>query len=82
MGEASGKRTIGRGCALRSRRGLGLAVRRAGTRPNNTVVRDLLSDGRYTEAFLAFLRTTRVGEVKEGVICKQSRQDESHHWVS
>ena len=45
-------------------------VRQARARPSNTMVRDLLSDERYTEAVLRFLRDTRVGEVKAGEICK------------
>lgn len=36
----------------------------------NTTIRDLLSDDLYTEAVLDFLRATRVGEFKEGAICK------------
>ena len=35
-----------------------------------TSVRDLLSNEQYTEAVLRFLGDTRMGEVKEGAICK------------
>ena len=69
VGEASGKRTEGRGNVLKSRRGFDLQVRQARARPRNTSIRDLLLDGRYTEAVLVFLRAIPVGEVKEGVIC-------------
>ena len=53
----------------KSRKGFGFHIRQARTRPSNTV-RELLSNNRYTEAVLEFLRKTRVGEVKDGVICK------------
>ena len=56
--------------AYRSRKGFGFHVRQARARPSNTTVRELLSDERYTSAVLDFLSKTRVGEVKEGVICK------------
>ena len=54
----------------KSRRGFGFHVRTARARPRNTTVRELLSNNRYTEAVLEFLGKTRVGEAKEGVICK------------
>ena len=37
-------------------------------RPGNTSVRELMSDNRFTEAVLGFLRNTKVGKVKEGVV--------------
>ena len=55
---------------LKSRRGLGFHVRQARARPSNTTVRELLSNSSYTDAILSFLEGTRVGEVKEGVICR------------
>jgi hypothetical protein len=55
---------------LKSRKGFGYRVRQARARPSNTSITDLLSDDRYTEAVLAFLGATRVGEVRRGVICK------------
>ena len=55
---------------FKSGKGFGFHVRQARTRPRNTTVRELLSNSRYTEAVLDFLGRTRVGEVKEGVICK------------
>ena len=54
----------------KSRKGFGFHVRQARARPSNTTVRELLSNSRYTNAVLDFLGSTRVGEVKEGVICK------------
>ena len=58
------------GGPYKSRKGFGFYVRQARARPSNTTVRDLLSNGRYTGAVLDFLGKTRVGEVREGVICK------------
>ena len=69
VGRASGRRPEGDG-PFKSRKGFGFHVRRAVARPSNTAVRELLSNDRYTEAVLDFLRGTRVGEVKEGVICR------------
>ena len=69
VGRISGKREDGGG-PLRSRKGFGFHVRQARARPSNTTVRELLSNVRYTEAVLEFLEKTRVGEVKEGIICR------------
>ena len=55
---------------FKSRKGFGFHVRKAKARPSNTTVRELLSNSRYTDAVLDFLGKTRVGEVKEGVICR------------
>ena len=55
---------------FRSRRGFGFHVKQARARPSNTTVMELLSNSMYTDAVLEFLGKTRVGEVKEGVICK------------
>ena len=55
---------------FKSRKGFGFYVRQARARPSNTTVREPLSNNRYTEAVLDFLRKTKVGEVKDGVICK------------
>ena len=55
---------------FKSRKGFGYKIRQARARPSNTPVRDLLLDDRYTEAVLEFLETTRVGEVKAGVLCR------------
>ena len=58
------------GGPFKSRKGFGFHVRKARVRPSNTTVRELMSDERYREEVLAFLGKTRVGEVKEGVICR------------
>ena len=42
-------------------------------RPGNTSIRELMSDKRFTEAILAFLRSTRVGRIKEGVLLSSRR---------
>ena len=55
---------------FKSRKGFGFQVRQARARPSNTTIRELLSNSRYTDAVLDFLGKTRVGEVKEGVICR------------
>ena len=68
VGEASGKRDGSRD-PFKSRRGIGLRVRQARARPSNTSVRDLMSDDRFMEAVLAFIGSTRVGEMKEGFAC-------------
>ena len=72
VGKISGKRReVGKdGGPYRSRKGFGFHVRQARARPSNTTVRELLTNDRYTRAVLEFLGKTRVGEVKEGVICK------------
>ena len=69
VGKLSGKRVQASG-PFRSRKGFGYGVRQARARPSNTPVRDLLSNEQYTDAVLGFLGAARVGEVKEGVICK------------
>ena len=71
VGGISGRRGLRDGREpFKSRKGFGFHVRQARARPSNTTVRELLSDSRYTEAVLDFLRRTRVGEVREGVICR------------
>ena len=55
---------------LKCRKGFGYGVRQARARPSNTSARELLSNEQYTDAVPRFLEDTRVGEVKEGVICK------------
>ena len=71
IGKISGKRESGRGAdgPFKSRKGFGFHVRQARARPSNTTVREPLSNSRYTEAVLVFLEKTRVGEVKDNVIC-------------
>ena len=72
VGEAAGKKSKQDGIdrPFKSRKGFGFHVRQARARPSNTTIRELLSNDRYTEAVLEFLGRTRVGEVREGVICK------------
>ena len=72
VGKISGKRELGKGMdgPFRSRKGFGFHVRQARARPSNTTVRELLSNSMYTEAVLVFLEKTRVGEIKDNVICK------------
>ena len=60
-GKASGAREETRE-PFKSRRGFGYQVRQARARPSNTSVRELLSDDRFTEAVLDFLRNTKVGK--------------------
>ena len=69
VGRISGRREEGDG-PFRSRRGFGFHVRQARARPSNTTVRELLSNNRYTEAVVRFIGATRVGEVRDGVICR------------
>ena len=56
VGRASGKRES-TSDPFNSRKGLAYRIRQARARPSNTSIRDLLSDGRYTEAVLEFLET-------------------------
>ena len=70
VGEASGTGRSAEERAFRSRKDFGFQVRQARARPSNTAVRNLLTDVRYTQAVLAPPAGTRVGEVKEGTICR------------
>lgn len=67
VGEASGKRHEDQ-ARFKSGKGFGYGVKSARARPSNASIREFLSSDMYTEAALSFLRTTRVGKVKEGVI--------------
>ena len=71
VGNISGKKNREEGIdrPFKSRKGFGYHVRQSGARPSNTTIRELL-DERYREAVLKFLGSTRVGEVKAGVICR------------
>ena len=69
VGELSGRREQ-TGGPLKSREGFGYRVRKARARPSNTSVRDLLSSEQYTGATSRLPENTRVGEAKEGAICK------------
>ena len=77
MGKASGRREQTEE-PLKSRRGFGYRVRQARARPSNTSVRDLLSNDRYTEVVLGFLRNT---SVKAGATVNR-RQDQGSHRTS
>ena len=68
VGKASGREQTEE--PFKSRKCFGYRVRQARARARNTSVRDLLSNDRYTEAGLNFLRGTKVGEVRAGVICR------------
>ena len=71
VGEVSnvGKNTSGRGVAVfKGRKGFCLGMGRAMSRPGNTSVKKLLSDERFVEAVLGFLRSTDVGKCKKGVV--------------
>ena len=68
LGKGKGRK--GQTSPSRVGRVFGIHVRQARARPSNITVRELLSNSRYTEAVLDFLGKTRVGEVKEGVICR------------
>ena len=54
--------------------GFGYNIRRGAARPGNTRARDLLGDERYTEAVADFLRTTKLMQIKEGVITKRGKK--------
>lgn len=71
MGEAPGKRGDRRHefhGRWKSKKGFGYQVRSSVTRSSNTPVWELLADERFTEAVLEFIRNTRVGRVKAGVV--------------
>ena len=52
------------------KKGFGFFPRENGVRPGNCTVGRLLSDSRFTEAVLDFLKDTQVGIIKKGVIVK------------
>lgn len=54
----------------RSRKGVGYHVWLATARCSNTTIRDLLSNERYAGGVLEYLKATRVGEVKVGVLSR------------
>ena len=56
------------GHVLKGKKGFGYGVRKGNKGPGNTTIRELLGDERYTEAVVEFLRVTKVGQVKEGMI--------------
>ena len=52
---------------LKSRRGFGHGVRKVRRRLSNTAIKGLLGSELFTDAILEFLRSTRVGTIKEWV---------------
>ena len=52
------------------KKGFGFFPRESGVRPGNCTVGRLLGDSRFTEAVLSFLRNTKVGLIKKGVIVR------------
>ena len=53
----------------KGRKGFCFGIGKKTRRPGNTSVKDFLSDERFTEAVLKFLKNTGVGKVKQGVSC-------------
>jgi hypothetical protein len=73
-GEGIRKKRAGRTNPLRVGRVSGTGSGRQGRGPATHRVRDLLSNDRYTEAVLRFLRDTRVGEVKAGAFVNKRQE--------
>ena len=74
VGETSGRKKRADE-PFKSREGFGYKVRQARARPSNTSIRDLLSDDRYTDAVLTFLREVRGwGKLKQDH-CVYKRQE-------
>ena len=72
VAEASGSKCEMQGRSCKGKRGSYLGWidewERAIRRPGNTPIRELMSDRRFTEAVLIFLRSTKVGRIKEVVL--------------
>lgn len=69
LGDISGDRgRDGREHHLNSRKGFGYGIRKTKVRPSNTSIRDLLGNGAFAEAILPFLKDTKIGMIKEGVL--------------
>ena len=77
VAEASGSKCEMRGRSCNGKRGSYLGWigerERAIRRPGNTPIRELMSDRSFTEALLIFLRSTKVGRIKEGVVLSSGR---------
>ena len=77
VGESSGMRKGEKNALYRGRKGFFLGWAKNGARiikrPGNTPTRELMSDKRFTEAVSGFLRNTKVGKIKEGVVLFQDR---------
>ena len=61
---------VGRKNRERRKKGFGFVPRENRVRPGNCTVGRLLGDSRFTEAVLDFLRDTKVGLIKKGVIVR------------
>ena len=57
-------------------------MERRQTRPENCSVGKLLSNSRFREAVLKFLRNTGVGKIKEGVVFKETWSVRSWLWYT
>ena len=57
-----------RGHVYKGRKGFGYGVKGGKAGPRNTTVRELLADERFTGAVVDSLMSTKVGEVKKGVV--------------
>lgn len=49
-------------------KGVGYGAKGGKAGPGNTTIRDLLADEMFTEAVVEFLGSTKVGEVKDGIV--------------
>ena len=66
-GERYGRSNDGKNYAAgKSGVGFSYHLKQTRTRPNNSSIRDLLTDERYTKAVLKFQRSTEAGMVKGG----------------
>ena len=54
----------------KGKKGFGYGVGEGRAGPGNTMIRGLLADERFLEAVLFFLKSTKVGMAKPGVIQK------------
>ena len=69
-GDSRSEKAEGRNNRKKRRKGFGFVSRENRVRPGNCTVGRLLGDPRFTEAVLDFLRSTKVGIVKKGVIVR------------
>ena len=76
VGEISGEEKKEENALYKGRRGYFLGWKKGGARvvgrPGNTSIREFMSDKRFAEAVLDFLRDTKVGKIKEGVVTSGS----------
>lgn len=52
----------------KSRKGFGYQVKPSAARPSNTSVWEFLAEERYADAVVKFIKDTRVGEIRAGVV--------------